>query len=151
MKGVLPERRYGIIMKNSSAATAPAKPQVTLHASDAKDFLDKYKRAWETRDPDLAASLFTRDAHYKENPFGQPIIGRAAIHDYWAEATRRQEDIRFTVTNSLHTGYVLIAEWTCTYRDRATGKRRELAGMFFADFYGNQVRAFREYWQSRAV
>ncbi|HYY70658.1 MAG TPA: nuclear transport factor 2 family protein [Terriglobales bacterium] len=138
-------------MKNSSAATAPAKPQVTLHASDAKDFLDKYKRAWETRDPDLAASLFTRDAHYKENPFGQPIIGRAAIHDYWAEATRRQEDIRFTVTNSLHTGYVLIAEWTCTYRDRATGKRRELAGMFFADFYGNQVRAFREYWQSRAV
>ena len=151
MKGVLAERRYGVIMKNSSAATAPAKPQVTLHASDAKDFLDKYKRAWETRDPDLAASLFTRDAHYKENPFGQPIIGRAAIHDYWAEATRRQEDIRFTVTNSLHTGYVLIAEWTCTYRDRATGKRRELAGMFFADFYGNQVRAFREYWQSRAV
>lgn len=137
-------------MKNSTA-TAPAKPQLTLRASDAKDFLDKFKRAWETQDADLAASLFTRDARYKENPFGEPIIGREAIHDYWAEATRRQEDIRFVVTNSLHTGYVLIAEWTCKYRDRATGRRRELAGMFFADFYGNQVRAFREYWQSRAV
>jgi hypothetical protein len=71
--------------------------------------------------------------------------------DYWASATAQQQDIHFTVTNSLHTGYVLIAEWTCTYRGRTTGKRRELAGMFFADFYGNQVRAFREYAIPRPV
>jgi len=122
-----------------------------LHASDANEFLEKYKRAWETRDADLAASLFTRDARYKENPFGEPIIGREAIHDYWAAATAGQDDIRFTVTNSLHTGYILIAEWNCAYRDRASGQRREMAGMFFADFYGNQVRAFREYWQSRGL
>jgi ketosteroid isomerase-like protein len=139
-------------MKNPSPATAPQpKQQTRLHASDAKEFLEKYKRAWETRNADLAASLFTRDARYKENPFGEPIIGREAIHEYWAGATRQQEDIHFTVTNSLHTAYFLIAEWTCSYRDRATGKRRELAGMFFADFYGPQVRTFREYWQSRTL
>ncbi len=140
-------------MPKSAIATTARKPgpQVTLHASDANEFLEKYKKAWETRDADLAASLFTRDARYKENPFGEPIIGREAIHDYWAAATASQDDIRFTVTNSLHTGYVLIAEWSCAYRDRATGRRRELAGMFFADFYGNQVRAFREYWQSRGL
>ncbi len=138
-------------MKSSSTATALQRKATALCARDAKDFLEKYKKAWETRDADLAASLFTRDARYKENPFREPIIGREAIHDYWAAATANQEDIRFTVTNSLHTGYVLIAEWTCTYRDRATAKRREMAGMFFADFYGNQVRAFREYWQSRTI
>ena len=60
-------------MKTSSTATAPAKPQTTLHASVAKAFLERYKKAWETRDADLAASLFTRDARYKENPFGEPI------------------------------------------------------------------------------
>ena len=123
--------------------------QTTLSGSDAQHFLKKYKQAWETRDADLAASLFTRDARYKENPFGEPIIGREAIHDYWAAATAQQDDIRFTVTNFLHAGYILIAEWTCQYRERASGRSRELAGMFFADFYGNQVRAFREYWQSR--
>ncbi len=140
-----------ITVKNSSTATAPQPKRVTLRANDAKGFLEKYKMAWETRDAALAASLFTRDARYKENPFTEPIIGREAIHDYWAEATGRQEDIIFTVTHSFHTGYVLVAEWTCKYRDRVTGKLRELAGMFFADFYGNQVRAFREYWQSRAL
>jgi len=135
----------------SSTKTVSAKPQTTLHASDVKEFVAKYKKAWETRDADLAASLFTRDARYKETPFSEPIIGREAIHDYWAGATAQQEDIHFTVANFLHTGFVLIVEWTCTYRDRATSKRRELAGMFFADFYGNQVRAFREYWQSRSL
>jgi ketosteroid isomerase-like protein len=138
-----------IAAKKSVIALKPGR-HGALGASDAKQFLKKYKQAWETRDADLAASLFTRDARYNENPFGEPIIGREAIHNYWAAATAQQEDIRFTVTNSLHTGYVLIAEWTCLYRDRASGRQRELAGMFFADFYGNQVRAFREYWQSRA-
>jgi len=138
-----------IAVKKSTTAPKPGR-QVALHASDAKEFLEKYKKAWQTRDADLAASLFTRDARYKENPFSEPIIGREAIHDYWAAATAQQEDIRFTVTNYLHTGYVLIAEWTCHYRDRSSGRARERAGMFFADFYGNQVRAFREYWQSRA-
>jgi len=135
------------------AALTARKPNLNanLLASDATEFLEKYKRAWETRDADLAASLFTRDVRYKENPFGEPIIGREAIHDYWAAATARQDDIHFKVTNFLHTGYVLIAEWNCAYRDRFTSQRRELAGMFFADFYGNQVRAFREYWQSRAL
>jgi hypothetical protein len=140
------------VPKSATATTARKPgPQLTLHTSDANEFLEKYKKAWETRDADLAASLFTRDARYKENPFGEPIIGREAIHDYWAAATAGQDDIRFAVTNSLHTGYVLIAEWSCAYRDRASGQRRELAGMFFADFYGNQVRAFREYWQSRGL
>ena len=138
------------IAARKSALTLKPGRQGTLSASDAKQFLKKYKQAWETRDADLAASLFTRDARYKENPFGEPIIGREAIHDYWAAATAQQEDIHFTVTNFLHTGYILIAEWTCQYRDLASGRPRELAGMFFADFYGNQVRAFREYWQSRA-
>ena len=139
------------MVRSATATAAKSTRQQSLRARDAGEFLEKYKKAWETRDADLAASLFTRDARYKENPFGEPIIGREAIHDYWAAATAEQQDIHFAVTNSLHAGYILIAEWTCAYRDHSSGRPRQLAGMFFADFYGNQVRAFREYWQSRAL
>ena len=127
------------------------KRQGLLRASDVKKFLAQYKEAWETRNAELAASLFTRDAQYKQEPFGGPIVSREAIHDYWKAATGRQEDIHFTVDNFFRIGHVLLAEWTCTYRDRSSGERRELAGMFLADFYGKQVRAFREYWLSRAL
>lgn len=132
-----------------SPAKQPAR-RTPLKDSDVKKFLANYKKAWETRDAELAASLFTRDARYRQNPFGSAIVGREAIHDYWASATGRQEDIRFSVEAFVHSGYMVAAEWTCSYRD-ASGERKELAGMFLADFYGAQVRNFREYWHSRPL
>jgi ketosteroid isomerase-like protein len=123
--------------------------QQSLTATDVRHFLAKFKKAWETRDADLAAGLFTRDAQYKQDPFSEAVVGREAIHDYWAGATGRQEDIHFTVGSVIQCGYMLAAEWTCTYLDRSSGEKKELAGMFLADFYGKQVRRFREYWLSR--
>jgi nuclear transport factor 2 (NTF2) superfamily protein len=133
-------------VKNAATKRAPQQP---LSTSDATEFLIKYKEAWETRNAELAAGLFTRDARYKQHPFAEAIVGREAIHDYWAGATARQEEIRFTVGTFIHSGYMLAAEWTCTYKDCSSGDKKELVGMLFADFYGKQVRHFREYWHSR--
>jgi hypothetical protein len=79
------------------------------------------------------------------------IVGREAIHDYWAGTTGRQAEIHFTVGTFIRSGYMLAAEWTCTYQDRSSEVKKELAGMLLADFYGKQVRHFREYWHSRKV
>ena len=135
-------------MPTAATKRAPTQKQ-SLTATDVKHFLAKFKKAWETRDADLAAGLFTRDAQYKQDPFAEAVVGREAIHDYWAGATGRQEDIHFTVGTFIHSGYMLAAEWTCAYLDRSSGEKKELAGMFIADFYGKQVRRFREYWLSR--
>ena len=126
-----------------------AKRRARLLAAAARKFLATYKEAWETRNPELAASLFTRDAHYRENPFGQDIVGREAISSYWKAATEYQEEIQFRAQQTIRVGYHLVADWTCAYKQRLTGKRRELAGMFVADFYGKQVRNFREVWIGR--
>jgi hypothetical protein len=50
----------------------------TVSTSDATEFLIKYKEAWETRNADLAVGLFTRDAEYRQDPFGSAIVGREA-------------------------------------------------------------------------
>ncbi|MFB3916188.1 MAG: nuclear transport factor 2 family protein [Terriglobales bacterium] len=125
--------------------------QPLLRTADTDKFLASFKEAWETRNAELAASLFTRDAYYRKDPFDAPIVGREAIHDYWHLATSVQKDVHFTVTNAFRSGYVLVAEWICTYCQRENGHRRELAGMFVADFYGKQVRNFRAYWHSRII
>ena len=42
--------------------------------------LTEYKKAWETRDPDLAIRLFTPDATYQEDPFDtRPMRGLREI------------------------------------------------------------------------
>ncbi len=136
-------------MNHVAAKRAPTSQSLT--AKDVQHFLSTYKKAWETQDSELAAGLFTRDAQYKQSPFTPAIVGREAIHDYWAAATGRQTDIHFTVGSVIQCGYLLAAEWRCTYQERSTGEDKELAGMLFADFYGKQVRHFREYWQSRTL
>lgn len=135
----------------ATGSTASGRRRGQPKASTMKRFLTRYKEAWESRNADLAAALFTRDAHYWENPFGEAIIGREAIHAYWQAATRDQEDVHFAVKNSFHHQYTLVAEWTCNYKHGSSRERRELAGMMFADFYGDQVRTFREYWHRRAT
>jgi nuclear transport factor 2 (NTF2) superfamily protein len=118
---------------------------------DAKKWLQDYGRAWETRDPDMAACLFTRDVHYWETPFGEPIVSREGVREYWKRATDQQEDIHFTVKDSFTVGHELIAQWGCTYRHKPSGEERELAGILLANFYGEEVRAFREYWHRRTL
>lgn len=137
--------------KPAKKAQPGAQPQGRLQPATAKNFLATYKKAWETRNADLAATLFTRDARYLESPFDEAVVGREAIRAYWKKATASQEHIRFQVRNSFCAGYTLVVEWTCRYRYRPSGERRELAGILLADFYGKQVRTFREYWLRRQL
>ncbi|MFB3920587.1 MAG: nuclear transport factor 2 family protein [Terriglobia bacterium] len=132
-----------------SRATSPRRGRLT--ASGAVRFLKLYKEAWETRNADLAASLFTRDAHYWENPFGPPIVGREAIRAYWVAATEKQKDIQFSVRDSFFQKFALAIDWRCLYTSLPSGEHRELAGIMIADFYGGQVRTFRECWLRRNV
>lgn len=59
------------------------------------EWLDDYGRAWEERDADAAASLFTEDAVYQWGPFGRRLRGRPVIREALAEATDEQRNIKF--------------------------------------------------------
>lgn len=118
---------------------------------DAKKFLTTYAQAWETRDAELAASLFTRDAIYQENPFAEPLSGQDAIRDYWAGATATQQNIDVLVREPTIEGNTVIAEWGARYLHTPTGERRELRGVLLAEFEGEEVTSFREYWHRRVL
>lgn len=118
---------------------------------NAKKFLETYARAWESRDPDLAASLFTDQALYHEDPFDEPIVGRQGIRTYWQGATAQQKDIDVLVREPHLVGNTVIAEWGARYTHVPSGERRELRGILLAEFEGEQVAAFREYWHRRLI
>jgi len=58
-------------------------------------WLDAYGKAWESRDAEAAAELFTEDAVYQWGPFGRKLRGRVMIREAWAEAVEDQEHIEF--------------------------------------------------------
>lgn len=53
-----------------------------------REWIEAYGRAWEARDPDAAAALFTEDAVYRYRPYADPeqtVTGNAAIAESWLE------------------------------------------------------------------
>jgi ketosteroid isomerase-like protein len=78
------------------------------------EFMQSYKRAWESSDEDLLASLFAADGCYRNTPFAVQQ-GHEAIKQYW-QRTKLQTDIHLTyeVLQQHATGG--IAHWHTTYQ-----------------------------------
>lgn len=111
--------------------------------------MEQYKRAWEEKNADLAADLFTEDIEYPESPFDVPARGVEGVRRYWREATAGQSDIHFSYTNMILDGARGALEWECTYRRTETGTHATLKGAMFFQFEAGRIRRFREYWHKK--
>ena len=137
-----------------------------------RKFMEGYQRAWQTRDDELLASLFTPEAVYRNTPFDAQR-GHAAIRKYW-DRVKLQADItlRFdVVADDERSG---CAHWNVTYRvtseemfamwaasagtgvpQRAPGEplpRLELDGLALAQFdAAGLCTEFRIWWHSRKL
>ncbi len=81
---------------------------------DLEGFMAAYRRAWETADDGLVASLFEPDGVYHNTPFAEQR-GREAIRAYW-QRIKLQRDIavRYEVIHAHPGGGV--AHWHTTYQ-----------------------------------
>jgi ketosteroid isomerase-like protein len=117
--------------------------------TDLEKWLDSYGRAWENRDPEAAAALFSQDVSYFETPFGEPARGRDGVRDYWANATRNQADISFSYAIVSVTGRQGIARWSARITRVSTSITVTLDGIFLLEFEdGGLCRELREWWHS---
>lgn len=113
-------------------------------------WLDAYKRAWETRDPEAAVALFTEDATYRVTPFREPEVYRDGIRRYWVGATGDQRNVQFGSEMLASNGDTGICRWHVLFQLPADSVRVEIDGIFV--FTLNEVdlcREFREWWHER--
>ena len=123
-----------------------------LTPGDGQDLLDAYKRAWERRDPELAVSLFSEDAEYREDPFEEPLRGANAIRAYWNEAAASQVNVEFDAERVWVVGRTVLASWHAAYTRRTTAERVRLRGFMTLELdAAGKVFRFREWWHRREV
>jgi uncharacterized protein (TIGR02246 family) len=63
--------------------------------TDFEQWLERYRAAWTTDDPQQIGALFTEDATYSPWPFSQPWEGREAIVAKWIERGDSKDPWRF--------------------------------------------------------
>jgi uncharacterized protein (TIGR02246 family) len=63
--------------------------------ADFERWLERYRAAWTTDDPEQIGALFTEDATYSPWPFSKPWEGRQAIVTKWVERGDSKDPWRF--------------------------------------------------------
>lgn len=115
--------------------------------SEAAAWLEGYKKAWEDRDANKAAALFTEDATYRDNPHNEPYRGRKGIRAYWSEVTADQRDVTFH--SKVLTTYdgTAVAHWSAQFTSASSGATVKLDGVFLLDFDDSGLCSrLREWW-----
>jgi hypothetical protein len=110
-----------------------------------EEWAKAYRKAWEDRDAEAAAALFTEDATYRSNIFEDPHRGHDGVAGYWQEVTAGQSDVRVRMGRPFgHGARVAIEFWTNMMVEDADVT---LPGCLLLDFAEDgRCRRLREYW-----
>lgn len=115
-----------------------------------KSWLDAYGKAWETRNPEAAAALFTENGTYQVTPFLEPMRGRKAIFEYWSEVARTEEDIRFGYVVLVANGELNIARWSASFVRVPPGLQTQLDGIFLISLdEEGRCKSLQEWWHKQ--
>jgi hypothetical protein len=124
----------------------------TLTHGDAQDFMDRYKQAWETRDPELATALYRNDAELRLDPFEEPARGLNEIRAIWNDVAATQIHVDFDAERIWVVDRAILASWHVAFTRRETAERVRIRGFttFELDEAGLIQRA-RQWAHSRVV
>lgn len=132
----------GVILSGASAAGEEA-----ISEASVAEWLAAYAEAWETRDADAAAALFTEDATYQESPYDEPFDGRTGIHDYWSRVTADQRDVSVTAEVITTFQRSAVAHWSARFTSASSGATINLDGVFLLEFdESGFCHSLREWW-----
>lgn len=113
----------------------------------AGDLLAAYGRAWEGFDGDAWVALFTNDAEYHGDPFGEPLVGHNALRAFMLESAATQQDVDFTVERHWVSGSTVLAAWHASWMRRQDSGRMRCAGFLAADVAPDgRISRIHEWW-----
>ena len=115
-----------------------------------KAWLDAYGKAWESRNAEAAAALYTEDGTYQVTPFLEPMRGRKAIFEYWLGVARTEENVRFEYEILVSNAEINIARWSASFVIVPQGLQTKLDGIFLISLdEEGRCKSLREWWHKQ--
>jgi ketosteroid isomerase-like protein len=108
--------------------------------------IDTLGKGWERTHPETILSVFADDAVFHESPVGEPLIGKDALRQYWADTPYHQADVKFSSGEIFVVGPWFSTEIKVTYRRRRTGELVDTRGALFCETNGERITEMRMYW-----
>jgi SnoaL-like domain len=115
-----------------------------------KSWLEAYGKAWESRDAEAAAALYTENGTYRVTPFVEPMRGRKAIFEYWSNVARTEENVQFGYEILVASRELNIARWSASFVIVPQGLKTKLDGIFVISLdEQGRCTSLREWWHKQ--
>jgi uncharacterized protein (TIGR02246 family) len=96
--------------------TGTADAPGTTEALDLKAISERYFAAWEARDPDAIVALHTEDTQFWTHAGSEPVRGREAVRDEFAQVFERFPEYGFETYRVLYGPDFWILDWALLFR-----------------------------------
>lgn len=118
--------------------------------TDFDKWLDSYRQAWKTDDPEQIGALFTEDASYSPSPFSEPWLGRDAIVAKWIDRGDSQNEYRFESEWLAVEGNTGVLRGLTTYPAHDDEPESVYSNIWLISLAPDgRARSFAEWWVER--
>ena len=114
-----------------------------------RELIDAFGKAWERGKVDDLMAVFSENAVFLDDPFGEKVTGKNGIRDYWKDIPYHQSEITFTPGEIFAAGPWFSTEFRVVYRRRRTGEWVDARGAIFCETDAGKVSEMRMYWIRR--
>lgn len=113
--------------------------------ANLSDWVETYRQAWESKDAEAVAALFTPEGTYRSNIFEEPHRGQEGVGEYWRSVSSVQSDATVRMGNPFVDGSRVAVEfWT---NMKVDGEEVTLPGCLLLEFTNDGLcTSLREYW-----
>jgi ketosteroid isomerase-like protein len=120
-----------------------------IDTTDIDRWLERYQAAWRSDEPTQIAALFTDDARYFIAPQAEPMVGAAAVADWWREMGESRLPWTFEYDVVAREGDLHVVRATTRYPEGTSGETRptEFRNLWLVTLAGGgRAREFIEYY-----
>lgn len=117
--------------------------------ADYSALVQQFGDGWEKMSAKLMGEVFTEEGSFVPDPWGSPVVGRAAIQGYWDNIPFEQSEISFRFGEIFAAGPWFATEFRCSFRRRRTGEKVDVRGSMFCETLEGHIAEMRLYWDRR--
>lgn len=111
------------------------------------EWIERYRHAWESNEPDDIRALFTEDAQYRTEPYADPWTGHAQIVDGWLEAADDPGETEFAWSTLVEADELAVVTAETVYSGGPT-----YSNMWVIRFAPDgRALAFTEWWMDQSA
>ena len=123
-----------------------------MNEEQFEGWLKKLQDAWQTLNPDAAASLCAENVVYYEDPLEPPHQGRDAVRVIWKDVPTSQKDVQMTYKILMLQGNTAIIHWHATFIRIPSNIKAVLDGIYRITLDTEALCSeFHQWWNNKTL